>query len=148
MQQLQFWPQHWNKHTHTHTHFIHSQVKIVRIECTIFLFFSSDALCVNRKRVQNLLTIGKKRVYKKTCIKGILYGVWRMKSISECGHEYDFLRMHLKRFMSNSPVPKNAAVAILSYMIHNWFEIREKEKLYGMKCHVHFYWNFYCDITK
>lgn len=39
-----------------------------------------------------------------------------MKSISECGHEYDFLRMHLKRFMSNSPVPKNAALAVLSYM--------------------------------
>lgn len=40
------------------------------------------------------------------------YGVCNIKSMSSCGHVVDFCRMHLKRFMSNSPVPKKAAVAV------------------------------------
>lgn len=40
------------------------------------------------------------------------YGVCNMKSISSCGHEYDFRRIHLNRFISNIPVPKKAAVAV------------------------------------
>lgn len=43
------------------------------------------------------------------------YGVCSMKSMSSCGHEYAFLRMHLKRFISNIPLPKNAAVAVCSH---------------------------------
>lgn len=41
----------------------------------------------------------------------ITYGVCKMKSISSWGHENDFFRIHLKIFISNNPVPRNATVA-------------------------------------
>lgn len=55
------------------------------------------------------------------------YGVCNIKSISSCGHEYDFRRMHLKKFISSNPVPKKAAVAVDSMkLVLFLFAIRRK----------------------